>query len=143
MYVRTGPRRLSGGPQCHATCQGRSVLRPTGHRPDCAGSAGRQPVPRCHSPTFFDTMARALSLGLDHAMQIVSPFSHLSKADVIRLGIELGVPFALTRSCMDPADAHQCGRCSKCRERLQAFVAAGLADPAEYVEDGHSKEPGV
>jgi 7-cyano-7-deazaguanine synthase len=92
------------------------------------------------TPTFFDTMARALSLGLDHDMQIDSPFSNLTKADVIRLGLELGVPFGLTLSCMDPADARHCGRCSKCRERLQAFAAAGVTDPAEYAGDRRSNE---
>ena len=84
------------------------------------------------TPAFFDAMARALSLGLDHEIQIVSPFGRLTKVEVVRLGVELGVPFELTRSCMDPADDRHCGRCSKCRERLQAFDGAGLADPAEY-----------
>ena len=84
------------------------------------------------TPAFFDAMARALSLGLDHEIRIVSPFGRFTKAAVIRLGVELGVPFELTLSCMGPADERHCGRCSKCRERLQAFDAAGVVDPAEY-----------
>jgi 7-cyano-7-deazaguanine synthase len=84
------------------------------------------------TPAFFDAMARALSLGLDHEIQIVSPFGRSTKAEVIRLGVALGVPFELTLSCMSPADDHHCGRCSKCRERLQAFDAAGVVDPATY-----------
>ena len=87
------------------------------------------------TPAFFDTMARALSLGLDQEIQIVSPFAHLTKAEVIRLGVDLGVPFELTLSCMGAADDRHCGRCSKCRERRQAFDAAGVVDPAEYAND--------
>jgi 7-cyano-7-deazaguanine synthase len=46
----------------------------------------------------------------------------MHKEDVIRLGLELGVPLELTLSCMNPADGdHPCGRCSKCRERDVAF----------------------
>ena len=85
------------------------------------------------TPAFFEAMARALSLGLDHEIQVVAPFGCFTKAEVIRLGLELGVPFELTLSCMSPADERHCGQCSKCRERLQAFDAAGVADPAEYV----------
>ena len=95
------------------------------------GSLAGNPFPDA-TPVFFDAMARALSLGLNHEIRIVSPFGRLTKAEVIRLGVELGVPFELTLSCMDRADNRHCGRCSKCRERLQAFDAAGVADPAEY-----------
>ena len=91
------------------------------------------------TPAFFDAMARALSLGLDHEIRIVSPFGRFTKAEVIRLGVGLGVPFELTVSCMSPADERHCGRCSKCRERLQAFDAAGVVDPAEYA---NAKETG-
>ena len=77
-------------------------------------------------------MERALSLGLDHALRIVTPFRQLSKAAVITRGRELAVPFELTLSCMNPVDGRHCGRCSKCRERLEAFEAAGAADPAPY-----------
>lgn len=84
------------------------------------------------TPEFFDTMARALSLGLAHAIEIAAPFAGLHKADVIRLGVELGVPLELTLSCMNPRDGLHCGRCSKCRERRDAFAEAGVADPTRY-----------
>lgn len=84
------------------------------------------------TPAFFDTMARALSLGLDAPISIEAPFVSMTKADVIRLGRSLGVPFELTLSCMQPAGGRHCGRCSKCRERIEAFKEAGLVDPAEY-----------
>ena len=84
------------------------------------------------TPEFFDTMARALSLGLAHTLQIAAPLVDRHKSDVIRLGIDLGVPLALTLSCMNPQDGRHCGRCSKCRERRDAFNAAAVADPTIY-----------
>ena len=53
----------------------------------------------------------------------------LHKADVIKRGIELGVPLELTLSCMQPKDGLHCGKCSKCRERRDAFHEAGVEDP--------------
>ena len=85
-------------------------------------------------PVFLETMARALSLGLDAGIQIETPFLTLEKEDVIRRGAALNVPFELTLSCMQPADGMHCGRCSKCRERRDAFRAAGLDDPAPYAK---------
>jgi 7-cyano-7-deazaguanine synthase len=82
---------------------------------------------------FFDAMACALSLGLDHRIEIATPFSHLHKPDVIRLGVTLRVPFELTLSCMSPVGGRHCGLCSKCRERHDAFADAGVPDPTTYV----------
>ena len=84
------------------------------------------------TPEFFDAMARALSLGLDTAIAIETPYRSLHKRDVIRRGIELGVPLELTLSCMQPEDGMHCGRCSKCRERRDAFREAGVEDPTAY-----------
>jgi 7-cyano-7-deazaguanine synthase len=84
------------------------------------------------TPQFFASIARTLSLGLDHSLQIETPLVSLHKEDVIRLGASLGVPFELTLSCMKPAGGRHCGLCSKCRERRDAFAAAGIADPTEY-----------
>jgi 7-cyano-7-deazaguanine synthase len=81
---------------------------------------------------FFDTMARALALGLNRPFTIAAPLSHLHKEDVVRLGVELGVPLGLTLSCMNPAGDQHCGRCSKCRERRDGFRIAGLVDTAAY-----------
>jgi 7-cyano-7-deazaguanine synthase len=81
---------------------------------------------------FFETMGRALSIGLDAPITIDAPFVSMKKADVIRRGRALGVPFELTLSCMQPKDGHHCGRCSKCRERLEAFREVGAEDPAKY-----------
>ena len=85
------------------------------------------------TPQFFDAMARALALGLGAPISIEAPFAELKKADVIRLGRSLGVPFELTLSCMQPKNGRHCGRCSKCRERIDAFREAGGNDAADYV----------
>ena len=84
------------------------------------------------TPAFFAAMGRALSLGMDHSIEIAAPFATLDKREVIRIGADFEVPWELTLSCMSPVDGGHCGRCSKCRERLQAFDAAGLSDPAPY-----------
>ena len=84
------------------------------------------------TPEFFDAMAHALSLGLAHPIAIEAPFATVHKSDVIRLGIELGVPLELTLSCMNPQDGLHCGRCSKCRERRDGFADAGVSDPTRY-----------
>jgi 7-cyano-7-deazaguanine synthase len=84
------------------------------------------------TPDFFASMAQALSLGLNHKIEIATPFATLHKEDVIRLGAELSVPFEYTLSCMNPVGPVHCGLCSKCRERRDAFAAAGVADPTAY-----------
>jgi 7-cyano-7-deazaguanine synthase len=84
------------------------------------------------TPVFFEAMGRALSLGLDHAITIATPFAGTQKSDLVRLGIELGVPLELTLSCMNPRAGRHCGLCSKCRERRDAFREAGAEDRTEY-----------
>jgi 7-cyano-7-deazaguanine synthase len=84
------------------------------------------------TPEFFGAMAHALSLGLAHRVAIETPFATMDKGDVIRLGIELGVPLALTLSCMNPQNGLHCGQCSKCRERRDGFADAGVPDPTAY-----------
>jgi 7-cyano-7-deazaguanine synthase len=87
------------------------------------------------TPEFFASMSRALTVGLAHPIQAAAPFLDLHKEDVIRLGQSLEVPFELTLSCMQPtgdAVPRHCGQCSKCRERRDAFAAAGVVDPTAY-----------
>ena len=96
------------------------------------GTLAHNPFPDA-TPAFRDAMAQALSLGLAHALQIDAPFADVSKAAVIRRGAALGVPFALTLSCMKGGAQH-CGVCSKCRERHDAFLEAAVDDPTDYVD---------
>jgi 7-cyano-7-deazaguanine synthase len=84
------------------------------------------------TPAFFTAIAGALSLGLAHPIEIAAPFAGMTKREVIELGLTLGVPLELTLSCMNPQDGSHCGRCSKCRERRDAFAAAGVTDTTSY-----------
>jgi 7-cyano-7-deazaguanine synthase len=86
------------------------------------------------TPEFFGAMARALSIGLDHPIDVVTPLADMHKADVITLGASLGVPLELTISCMNPQDGRHCGKCSKCRERRDGFREAGVEDRTTYAE---------
>jgi 7-cyano-7-deazaguanine synthase len=95
------------------------------------GTLDHNPFPDA-TPAFRASIAQALSLGLAHDLRIDAPYSTSSKADVIRKGIALGVPFQFTLSCMKPAGETHCGTCSKCRERHDAFVEAGVTDPTVY-----------
>src|SRR5678815_670115 len=68
-------------------------------------------------PAFFNAMAEAMSLGLDHALEIATPFLTWEKADVIKRGVQLNVPLELTLSCMNPVITRHglpqhCGLCS-------------------------------
>lgn len=95
------------------------------------GTLEHNPFPDA-TPEFRGAMQHALSLGLAHDLRIEAPFAGASKADVIRRGVALGVPFDLTLSCMSPRGTTHCGTCSKCRERHYAFVEAGVSDATTY-----------
>ena len=80
----------------------------------------------------FDYLATlGTRAGLEHhAPRIWAPLQHLSKAAIIRAGLELGVDYALTHSCYNPdAAGRPCGVCDSCRIRAQGFAEAGAADP--------------
>jgi len=65
--------------------------------------------------------------------RIHAPLLHLTKAQIIRRGLELGVDYALTHSCYDPdPDGRSCGRCDSCQLRLKGFREAGVPDPLSY-----------
>jgi 7-cyano-7-deazaguanine synthase len=96
------------------------------------GTLAHNPFPDA-TPEFRSALARALSLGLAFDVGIDAPFAHMSKADVVKRGVALGVDFTRTLSCMNPSPLH-CGLCSKCRERHDAFLEAGVADPTQYVD---------
>ena len=64
--------------------------------------------------------------------RIHAPLSGLSKAEIIRTGVRLGVDYALTHSCYDPVDLGACGRCDACALRRKGFAEAGVPDPTRY-----------
>jgi 7-cyano-7-deazaguanine synthase len=85
----------------------------------------------------FQELARvATRAGVDGAdIRIDTPLIHRSKADIVRLGTDLGVDYGLTVSCYRADErGRACGRCDSCRLRRQGFLDAGLADPTRYVD---------
>ncbi len=83
----------------------------------------------------FEALAAvATRAGLEgRAPRIHAPLLDLSKAQIVREGVRLGVDFSLTHSCYDPDERGQaCGRCDSCLLRREGFQQAGVADPAAY-----------
>jgi 7-cyano-7-deazaguanine synthase len=70
-------------------------------------------------------------------VMIRAPLLHMTKAEIIRRGLELGVDYSLTHSCYSPDDAGRpCGKCDACILRLRGFRELGIADPASYSPEG-------
>jgi 7-cyano-7-deazaguanine synthase len=94
------------------------------------GSLAGNPFPDA-TPEFFAAFADVASRGVGHPIEIVLPYRALRKDDVIRRGSAL--PLHLTLSCNRPdGDGRHCGDCNKCRERVDAFARAGVADRTPY-----------
>ncbi|MGZ3559652.1 MAG: 7-cyano-7-deazaguanine synthase QueC [Thermodesulfobacteriota bacterium] len=69
-------------------------------------------------------------------MNIRTPLMHMTKSEIIRKGIELGVDYRLTHSCYDPSpEGKACGQCDSCVLRKKGFRDAGMIDPTEYCSD--------
>jgi 7-cyano-7-deazaguanine synthase len=87
----------------------------------------------------YETMANlATKAGVEgrQRMKIHTPLIHLTKAQIIRRGLELGVDYSITSTCYDPsADGKACGRCDACLLRLKGFAENGIPDPAPYARD--------
>ncbi len=87
------------------------------------------------SPKFFNLLNRVLRLSLwsyeKSPLRVLVPLGGKSKQDVLRMGIEMKVPFEVTWSCYWDRDAH-CGTCVSCRERRSAFESVGVEDPVAY-----------
>lgn len=80
---------------------------------------------------YMQAMGQAIALGTYAGVQILRPFIHMGKGEIVALGAELGVDFAHTYSCYCGGAAH-CGQCGTCQERRGAFLSAGVADPTHY-----------
>lgn len=83
------------------------------------------------TPEFIGAMASAIYIGTYHQVRLHAPLTWLTKAEVIRLGVQLNVPYELTWSCYEGGGKH-CGVCPTCRARKQAFMDADVVDPTEY-----------
>lgn len=107
---------------CAAANIGRLVL----------GTLAHNPFPDA-TPEFRSAMARALSLGLAHDLQIDAPYAGTSKAGVIRRGAALGVPFELTLSCMSPQSAISNLQCIAAPAASAASVTTRSSRPASRI----------
>ncbi|NIP84228.1 MAG: 7-cyano-7-deazaguanine synthase QueC [Planctomycetales bacterium] len=94
--------------------------------------------PDCR-PEFIEAFQQLANLATKASVEgrlhftIHTPLINLTKADIIRRGASLQVPFQLTHSCYDPDEAGtSCGRCDACRLRLKGFDEAGIPDPVNY-----------
>ncbi len=92
--------------------------------------------PDCR-PDFIRAFEMAVKEGTKAGMegrslQVKAPLLMLTKAEIIRQGVELQVPFHLTHSCYDPAGDQACGRCDSCVIRREGFAKAGVVDPIAY-----------
>src|SRR5712692_636782 len=89
--------------------------------------------PDCR-PAYYEAFNRVVRAGTrEGTIEVVTPLIRLRKAEIVRLGLELGAPFDLTWSCYKRED-QACGVCDSCVLRLQAFAAAGASDPIPYAE---------
>jgi 7-cyano-7-deazaguanine synthase len=95
--------------------------------------------PDCR-PEFIEAYERLAALatkrGIDgNPTHIHTPLIDLTKSQIIRRGLDLGVDYGLTRSCYDPsAEGESCGTCDSCQLRLKGFAEVGVSDPAPYRE---------
>jgi len=90
--------------------------------------------PDCR-PAYYEAFNRVIKTGTkEGTIEIVTPLIQLRKAEIVRLGLELGAPLDLTWSCYSRQD-QACGICDSCVLRLRAFAAAGARDPIPYDEE--------
>jgi 7-cyano-7-deazaguanine synthase len=85
----------------------------------------------------FEQMATlATKAGVEGTrFEVRAPLSGMTKADIIRAGVKLGVDYSMTHSCYDPdLEGRACGRCDSCVLRRRGFEQAGVADPTPYVK---------
>lgn len=106
-----------------ALSHGCSKIMYGAHADDAAGAA----YPDC-SLDFVNAMNQAIYLGSGNQLTIEAPFVSLTKADVVKKGLELGVPYALTWSCYEGGEK-PCGKCGTCIDRTRAFELNGVVDP--------------
>jgi 7-cyano-7-deazaguanine synthase len=93
--------------------------------------------PDCR-PEFLEAFTRMANLGTKAGITgksvftIQAPLLDLTKGEIIRKGMELGVDYSMTHSCYDPQEDKACGKCDACRLRLRGFADAGIKDPISY-----------
>lgn len=86
--------------------------------------------PDCR-PEFISSMNRAATTGTFNNTCIEAAYTNMSKADIVRRGLSLGIDYSKTWSCYKNGE-HQCGKCGTCVERREAFKVVGVEDPTTY-----------
>lgn len=86
--------------------------------------------PDCR-PGFVSSMSAAMQAGTYDGVDIVAPYTNITKADIVRIGKRLGIDYSETWSCYKGAE-HHCGKCGTCRERREALAEAGIDDTTVY-----------
>lgn len=99
------------------------------HADDAAGSAYAD----C-SPEFADAMSRAINIGTYGKIRVARPLIRMNKAEVVKTGLNLSVPYKYTWSCYRGGEK-ACGKCGTCIDRLNAFKMNNIKDPIEYEEE--------
>lgn len=107
-----------------ALSKGCGVIYYGAHSDDAAGNA----YPDC-SEVFNSAMNTAIYEGSGRQIKIEAPFVGMTKAEVVKTGLELNVPYELTWSCYEGGDK-PCGTCGTCIDRAKAFELNGIKDPA-------------
>lgn len=88
--------------------------------------------PDCR-PEFLDAFEKMANLGTRAGdFRVRAPLIRMTKAEIIRAGVALGVDYSLTHSCYDPVGELACGHCDACLLRKRGFADAGVADPTRY-----------
>ena len=93
-------------------------------------ASDRHTYPDCQK-SFIDSMGLSIISGTDGNVELISPFITIEKWDIVKIGLELKVPYELTRRCYKDQPI-ACGKCGTCRERIEAFERNGVKDPIEY-----------
>lgn len=86
--------------------------------------------PDCR-PQFATAMSDAIAAGTYDGITLVTPYTHISKTDIVKRGAALGLDYTQTWSCYKGGEKH-CGKCGTCMERKEALRDAGVADPTIY-----------
>lgn len=88
--------------------------------------------PDCR-PAFVSAFEALANVATRHqGFRIHAPLIEMSKAEIIRTGLSLGVDYSVTHSCYDPVGEGACGRCDACQLRKKGFAEAGVDDPTRY-----------
>ena len=112
-----------------ALSKGCSVIYYGAHADDAVGNA----YPDCSS-SFNRAISEAIYIGSGNQLRVEAPFVNMTKAQIVKIGLERKVPYQLTWSCYEGKD-RPCGVCGTCIDRAEAFRLNGVKDPLDGMED--------